>query len=585
MNERRKKSIRLILLGILILTASLRLYHITYHDSYTDEAILSFRSLGMIDYDASPAQTTPWQWLPAVPWWGHLSMHDHPIGFFLFQHASFRLFGEHLFAVRLPSVLAGVASMYLLFLIGKKLCDERVGLVASAILAIQSYHLWMSRLGIQDGAVIALMLLALWLYLLALEEKKYWLLLGAICGIGIITKYTFIIIFPIILWHAIVNRVVGSRDQEVGLRNRFFWCGIGMLILFSSPTWLYNIFLYRATGHFDFQISAALGQEVPQWAFRMGRSQVGGLSDRFINFFVAMRDGNSLLFNGAAIFSVLWSAWDVWKRRNKAVMFFLGATILSCLWFLIIGSTYRFVVMSIPFFVLLISACAVSVYAHKYVTQDFSPDGHVNRRGIRTKVLSYIGVLFFLTELLFSINTFLLPTSFGRQNIAYAKVNEETNNLGFNQLGVFLEKELSGKMSAAFGQPDYQFLTTLVTNRIEEQKKLGRALYPLVIIYDHNINFVAGLWYLQRLLIYDGWPMVPDDTFLTITRGQFDDFYRAQGIQHFLYIAGIGDAVLKPNGERITNGKKVKEHLKEKGIVPEIVRNAHGDPAFAVYRF
>lgn len=155
------KKILFFLIAIVLVAFALRMYRLTLADSYTDEAIIAFRSIGLIDYDTSPVQTTPWQWLSQVPWWAHLSLHDHPLGYFVVQHIAYRLFGVGLFAVRFPSVLFGVASVFLLFLIGKKLFGERAGLVAASILAVQSYHLWVSRLGLQDGAVIAIILLGM----------------------------------------------------------------------------------------------------------------------------------------------------------------------------------------------------------------------------------------------------------------------------------------------------------------------------------------------------------------------------------------------------------------------------------------
>ncbi len=604
---------------ILFVATVLRIYHVTYHDTYTDEAIYAFRSIGLIDYDTSPSQTTPWQWFGAVPWWAHLSWHDHPLGFFLLQYFAFALFGAGLFAMRLPSVLAGIGSVYLIYLIGRKLWNERAGLIAALLLAVQPYHVWVSRVGLQDGFVIFLLLLALWFLLHVKEKPQYWLWLGAATGLSLFTKYTTLIIFPIIaLYLFIASHKLSSRpsrgewrdlgdnpdslrqaqgrlstslryarnDKNVPLslwREKYFWYGIVLFFLFFSPVWLYNIMLYRATGHFDFQISAALGQDVPAWAFRMGRSQVGGLFDRFINFFRALWYTNSPVFNIATALSLITLSSMGIRRKNKTILFVLGSTFIMYLWFFIIGSTYRFVVMIIPLFVLIIA------YAlqHNANNANLMPIPACRQAGTnirRIDINSLIGIIIFL-ELLFSINSFLLSRSMGWQNFTYAKLNEETQNYGFNQLNDYLEQTLRGKVSALFGQPEYQFLTDLQTKNIAKLKDGGATPTALIIIYDNDINFTAGLWSFQRLITYYGWPVLSDEKFFSYTGDKYDAYYREQGISQFIYIAPASDTVLKPAIDRKEKKHAFENYLEEKKITPEIIHNARGEVAFLVYRF
>ena len=127
---------------ILFVATVLRIYHVTYHDTYTDEAIYAFRSIGLIDYDTSRRKQRRGSGSGRCPG-GHLSWHDHPLGFCAVF--CLRAFGAGLFAMRLPSVLAGIGSVYLIYLIGRKLWNERAGLIAALLLAVQPYHVWVSR--------------------------------------------------------------------------------------------------------------------------------------------------------------------------------------------------------------------------------------------------------------------------------------------------------------------------------------------------------------------------------------------------------------------------------------------------------
>ena len=106
---------------ILIIASWFRLWNVTQSDIITDESSLSFRAIGLIDFDAAQNQPSPWEWVGTPPSWMRLSMHDHPLLYFLILHSSMQLFGENALSIRLPSVLFGIASIYLIFLITKKI--------------------------------------------------------------------------------------------------------------------------------------------------------------------------------------------------------------------------------------------------------------------------------------------------------------------------------------------------------------------------------------------------------------------------------------------------------------------------------
>jgi hypothetical protein len=362
-------------------------------------------------------------------------------------------------------------------------------------------------------------------------------------------------------------------SNRVSLIKNKKYIGTSALICFliATPVWLYNAMLYRATGHFDFQISAALGQSVPQWTYRMGRIAVGGLGDRFKNFFVAMWSANSILFCLGSLSAVGVAFWQWLSKREARLSFIVGAIGLMYLWFFVIGSTYRFVVMIVPLLILL--------FAYEY-------DRFYQSANKRTVVIVNLAVVvWFILEFLFTINTFLLPRSFGFVNRTYAKINDETQNYGFNQLNSYLENILQGRVSALFGQPAYQFLTDTQNQRIKAAKDAGAKPLALVMVYNYDINFMAGLWLFQRHLAYDGWPVMDNLSFARLTKGKFDSYYRSQGINEFIYIVPVTEEVKRPIGDRSESIDDLENYLKAKKIAPEVVANSQGKPAFLVYQF
>src|SRR3989344_3279707 len=159
-----------IILGLIVLAATvLRLYALGRADLITDEASINFRAIGYLDFLGTPYQTTPLEWLRTWPWWLNLSFHDLPPLFFWLQHLMFSWWGVSVVVMRLLPAISGIASVAMIFILGRRLFNPTVGLVAAAIMAVNDYHLWISRLAQQESLVILLILAAVYVYLRTLE--------------------------------------------------------------------------------------------------------------------------------------------------------------------------------------------------------------------------------------------------------------------------------------------------------------------------------------------------------------------------------------------------------------------------------
>ncbi|MBU1031365.1 glycosyltransferase family 39 protein, partial [Patescibacteria group bacterium] len=69
----------------------------------------------------------------------------HPPGWFAILWIWGKLFGYSEIAVRLPSVIFGVLTIYITYLIGKKLISGKLGLLAALLLSINPLHIYYSQ--------------------------------------------------------------------------------------------------------------------------------------------------------------------------------------------------------------------------------------------------------------------------------------------------------------------------------------------------------------------------------------------------------------------------------------------------------
>ena len=69
----------------------------------------------------------------------------HPPGFYLLLNLWTKIFGYSEVSARFPSVLFGVATIWIVYLLTKKLFSEKVGLLAAFLLAINPLHIYYSQ--------------------------------------------------------------------------------------------------------------------------------------------------------------------------------------------------------------------------------------------------------------------------------------------------------------------------------------------------------------------------------------------------------------------------------------------------------
>ncbi len=86
---------------------------------------------------------------------------------------SFAVFGESAWALRLPSVIFGVGSIWALFFLGRRLLDVREALLACALMTVSYHHIWFSQNARGYMGLLCFTLLATWLWLEALSRNKW----------------------------------------------------------------------------------------------------------------------------------------------------------------------------------------------------------------------------------------------------------------------------------------------------------------------------------------------------------------------------------------------------------------------------
>lgn len=553
----------LLVIAILLLASFLRLYQLDRADVLNDEALIAFRSVGYIDFFSSPYQTTPWEWFSVVPWWAHLSFHDHPPIVFLLQHLSFFIFGQSVMALRLPLAVAGIGAVWLLYLIGQQLFNKRTGLIAALLLAVSSYHVWISRIGLQESMVIFFVLLAIYYFIKSLSTGAYWKW-GIAFGLAMMTKYTAIALVPIIFFYVLFFR------RDLFNKKNFYLTPLISVLIFS-PVILYNIKLFQASGHFDLQFSYLFGQQVEAWKYLPGKIQAGSLNDRIKGLLPAVYDGLLAPMFFALILSIISIIYSFSRALAAKTIDSISSLISSYSLILLslgsflgllllTGPSIRFTTMIVPFVTLLVSSFLARF----------------------NRALVIVVMLFFISiELFFTYNVVFATSPFGQLNLTYSLARNESMAWGYNRLNQYVEKIIFNKQPALSFETKYFFLEKIKQQVIKNDEASNKSKVSILMIYDNRMYETATFWIFHRQLVYGAWPILTAEDYLS----QGADFWRGQGIKDF-YLFKVLDNILlvDPETNISTATDEIIDGLDDK-IPTDIIKNRDDRPVFEVYHW
>lgn len=131
--------------------------------------------------------------------------------FSLLAHASLLAFGEHAWAIRLPSVVLGIGSIWALFLLGRRLLGETEALLACALMTVSYHHIWFSQNARGYMGLLFFTNLSTWLWLKAMDRDSWrtWLLYAVAVALGMWIHMTMVFVMGT---HALIFLVVWLRS-------------------------------------------------------------------------------------------------------------------------------------------------------------------------------------------------------------------------------------------------------------------------------------------------------------------------------------------------------------------------------------
>ncbi len=118
----------------------------------------------------------------------------HPLLYYAALDGWIRLFGAGALAVRLLSLVFGVATVYAIFLLARDLFDSRTGVIAALVTAIAPFHVQYSQEARMYALMGLLLILATWAFVRAFQNSEtriawgWWIGFGMCAGLAMHTQ-------------------------------------------------------------------------------------------------------------------------------------------------------------------------------------------------------------------------------------------------------------------------------------------------------------------------------------------------------------------------------------------------------------
>ena len=166
------------------------------------------------------------------------AFNNHPPVYFLTLHYWVKLFGDSLFYARILSVIFGVLTILMLYILGRRLFNERVGILSAFLAAISTFHIYYSQEARMYTMVAFLSLVSMYFMVRLFEKRTFAISAGYILS-SFFLLYTHYSALLIVLTQNIYFIVMLlSKRKELHELNPKRWFTLQAVLVILYLPWM-----------------------------------------------------------------------------------------------------------------------------------------------------------------------------------------------------------------------------------------------------------------------------------------------------------------------------------------------------------
>ena len=397
-----------------------------------------------------------------------------PLWFYLTDLA-YNLFGINLFSARFLSFFFGVFTIPLIFILTRKLFNEKVAIMSAFLFSISNFYIRYTLIEM-DEAMIFFILLAFYYFIKGLEEKQKFVLPVFISlAMAMLIKpitLVFIPAFAIYFFYFLLKEKNLSERNKLFNKNKFpLLFGLTFFVISMSPVLVYNYLLYKEKGLSDI-IFARFFDIAPE--FYSGLQDNAGTGFLFSKFLDYLPGILSSFLRHNPIISVLGviGLFFVFRSRKKFVKLFFLMFIFP---FIFLIGTQPLLTHFVPF---MIPLCISASFLIFEISKKF-------------KFPSQKKFILLIIILIFLCNIYLIaPYSFSKTAISKAR-SFAVENIGENEIVIADARIYRGRIAFMFNDKHY-IESSLFPQAYEQSNQLSDNLFPVQVYFVECIYDDCG---------------------------------------------------------------------------------------------
>lgn len=279
------------------------------------------------------------------------------------------LFGPEVWVIRLPQVIVAILSLWVVYLIIKRLINPTAALCALFLLAISPWHIGMARWGLESNLAPGFLLFGWYFFLRGMDNSKFFMLSSLMYGLSL---YCYAAIWPVVPMILLLQLGAGFLAKKIHLDRWLLLSGL-ILGLFALPLLL---FLLINMGYLE-EIRLPF-LSIPKLVYlRAGEVSLTDLRQKASRLrYILLEQTDDLVTNGTSKYGIYYAgtlsffvlglfycikstAEHLWKRKLAPAFFLLVQLAAGVLLSLLIYSNInRINILFIP----MIMTAAIGVY-------------------------------------------------------------------------------------------------------------------------------------------------------------------------------------------------------------------------------
>jgi 4-amino-4-deoxy-L-arabinose transferase-like glycosyltransferase len=191
-----------------------------------------------------------------------------------------KVFGLNMWAIRIAQAILGILSLLVLYLLMKKVTNDKIAVITLFLFAISPWHIVMVRWGLDSATTPAFLLFGMYFFILGLEKEKYLLLSAVFYGLTLYCYAFTWTLLPVILLFQVIYAVVYKkiRFSITSVLSAF------VIFLFALPLMLFLLVNYDVLPEIRTGFLS-----IPKVAyFRSGELASGGFMGKLYTYYKVM---------------------------------------------------------------------------------------------------------------------------------------------------------------------------------------------------------------------------------------------------------------------------------------------------------